>query len=148
MTDGADIGAAAPQAQARPLWVAPLLGAFGFLSYWGFFAQWAFFRDTAWLNLLILVVAFAISLQVLFSVWSGGGWRRITAVGGTALCAAFSFGLIYYCFVLSYELPAAHLAADQGQGLPAITLTAHNGNQVDLAAADKPTIVVFYRGFW
>jgi hypothetical protein len=131
------------------LWVGPLIAIAGFLSYYSFFVQWPALRDTAWLNILILVVALTLSFVGLRRTWAGGLLRRVAGVASTAFSGALLAGLVTYCYLLSYGVPDASRAAGIGTNLPAITLAAHDGSGFDLGAAStKPLILVFYRGFW
>jgi hypothetical protein len=132
------------------LWLGPLIAIPGFISYWGFFVRWPVFRDTAWLNIAILLGAVAISVVGLRRAWPRGGWlRRSAGVAGLALSAALTGLLVVYCYVLSYDLPSAEHAIAEGERLPAITLASYDGEPVDLAATGEgSTVLVFYRGFW
>ena len=57
--------------------------------------------------------------------------------------------LLVFCFVSSYQLPAAELAVKQGGEIPGATLVSNDGSRVNLAeAAGDRLILVFYRGFW
>ncbi len=131
------------------LWLGPLIAIPGFISYWGFFVRWPSLRDTAWLNILILLVALAISVVGLRRAWSGGLLKRAAGLGSATVPALLLAGLVAYCYGLSYGLPDAARAAGVGERMPAVTLTAHDGTTFDLgAASDEPLVLVFYRGFW
>lgn len=138
------------QTEGNPfLWLGPLIAIPGFFSYWGFFVRWPLFRDTAWLNIGILLVAVALSILGLRRAWPRGGWRRLAGAGGAALSALLLAGLVAYCYGMSYGLPSADAAIAEGATIPAVTLAAHDGSQVDLArASQQPLVLVFYRGHW
>ena len=131
------------------LWLGPVIAVPGFLSYYGFFVQWAVFRDTAWLNIGILLGATAISLLGLLRAWPRGiGWRAAGVVS-TGVSGFLTGLLIVYCYGLSYGLPSADLAALEGQRIPSVTLASYDGTEIDVGlATDQPLILVFYRGFW
>ena len=131
------------------LWLAPMLALGGFLSYSAFFARWPIFRDDPWLNLLILVASIGLSVVGVRRAWPRGGWQRLAGIGGVLLSSALTVLLLVYCYSLSYGLPSAELAVEEGEPIPAIVLASHDGSQVDLGAlAREGLVLVFYRGFW
>lgn len=131
------------------LWLAPLVAVAGLLSYFTFFSRWAIFRDHPVANLLILGVAVAWSISGARRAWPSGGLSRAVGIFGVFVSSALTLLLLYYCYVLSYQLPSAELAAERGTPLPAISLTAHDGSDFELGTArDERMVLVFYRGFW
>jgi hypothetical protein len=130
------------------LWIGPLIAIPAFFSYYVFFAQWPVFRDTAWLNIGLLLGALALSVLGLRSVWARGVLLRVGGVASVLVSGAFATMLILYCYVLSYGLPSDEEVVRLGERLPAISLVSDTGETVDLAAAGESLILVFYRGFW
>ena len=131
------------------LWLGPVIALIGFLSYYTFFVQWPLFRDVPWANLLILTFAIGISITGVRRAWPEGGWRRGAGVFGVFASVSLTVMLLVFCFVLSYQLPAAELAVKQGGEIPGATLVSNDGSRVNLAeAAGDRLILVFYRGFW
>lgn len=128
-------------------WIAPLIAIAGFLSYYTYFSMWPVFRDVPWLNLLILVLATALSVVAFRR--ARPGWGKAASGVGLLVSVGLLGLLSFYCFVLSYQLPDPNLVADDGTRLPAITLASWDGQPVDVAeAANDKLILVFYRGYW
>lgn len=128
-------------------WVAPLIALAGFLSYFVVFSQWPLFRDFPWLNLLVLTGAVALSVVALRR--AAPGWGRAGSVAGLGVSLLLLVGLCLYCFVLSYQLPDAGRVVGEGTEIPALSLAASDGSQIDVAAAaQEKLILVFYRGHW
>ena len=130
------------------LWIGPLIAIPGFLSYYVFFSRFPVFRDTAWLNIGILLGATAISVAGLRRGWGRGSLQRVAGVASLAVSGFLTGLLITYCYVLSYQLPDANLAVAEGAPMPAITLASYDGRDVDLGEAGESMVLVFYRGFW
>jgi hypothetical protein len=131
------------------LWSGPLVALAGFVSYFVVFAAWAATRDVPWVNLPLVLLGAGMSVWGARLAVKRGGWR--IAVGG--LAALFSVGLAgllaFYCFILSYQMPAPTAASDTGAELPALTLPAHDGTAVVLREAAKEKLVLaFFRGAW
>ena len=131
------------------LWVAPLLAMLGLVTYWTVFARWKALNDIPWVNLSVLVLALALAFRALTRAWPRGGWRRIA--GGLAV--VWSTGLLgllsWYVFAFSADMPDPANALSVGARVPALVLSDQDANAVDLAAAaEKPLVLVFFRGFW
>lgn len=151
-------GAIRPEASAgtkhvltwnHALWLGPVLAVAGFLSYYMFFVTWPIFRDTAWLNLLILGVAGFISIHGMRRGWSQGLWRKFAGVAGTTLSVLLTGVLMYYCYVLSYQLPSTDLVITEGKPLPAMRLEANDGRLIDIGEVGRDQLIlVLYRGYW
>jgi peroxiredoxin len=57
--------------------------------------------------------------------------------------------LVYYCFFVSYGVPDAASALPTGEPVPALTLSNHLDEPVDLAQlARGDAVLVFFRGHW
>ena len=121
-------------------WIAPVIAIAGFLSYFAVFSQWPLFRDFPWLNLLILLAALALSLVA--ARRAKPGWGRAGSIAGLGLSALLLAGLSFYCFVLSYQLPDAGRVVGEGAAIPAITLAATDGSQVDVGAAAQDKLIL------
>lgn len=131
------------------LWLGPLVALVGFLSYFLFFARWPLFRDFPWANLLLLAAALVLSGLGMRRAWARGGWRIAAGIVGVAFSALLVVGLLFYAFVLSYQLPSPGLAVAEGEPFPAMVRVAHDGREVDTGTdLGGRTIVVFFRGHW
>lgn len=149
MTDASDHSLKLPRLSGHFLWMGPLLAVAALLSYPTFFVQWPVFRDTAWLNLLLLLLAVALSIAGLRRNWPVRGWRRLAGIGGTVLSVTLATFFMWYLYENTYWLPPADVTALNGTRIPAVSLASETGELVDLGAAAKgPLLLVFYRGHW
>ncbi len=131
------------------LWLGPVVAVAGLLSYFLFFVQWPMLRDTAWLNLLIVVAGLAVSVLGLSRAMPSGGWRVIAGIASTLVAGGAGALLVFYVFFLSYQLPSDEGVTAEGEAVPAVALVSYDGQSVDVAVAgEDSTILVFYRGFW
>ncbi|MEE2663189.1 MAG: hypothetical protein VX681_03655 [Myxococcota bacterium] len=134
----------------RGLWLGPLIAVLGVASYFTLIVRWPTLSDFPWLNLAILGGAVAASARALPRAWSrGGAARRAAAVAGLSLSSLCTVILVYYCFFESYGVPDAASALPTGEPVPALTLSSHLDEPVDLAQLARGDVVlVFYRGHW
>jgi hypothetical protein len=115
----------------------------GLVSYFAVFAKVPALRDTAWLNLLLVAVGLALSVEAIR--------RRLSllSVAGGVVSLACAVLLAGYVFVLSEQLPDTAGVVAVGAEAPAFALPDHTGATVSLGDfAGRPLVVVFYRGFW
>lgn len=132
------------------IWLGPVVVVAGVVGYYLFFLPWPLLGDVPWLNLVIVAAGVALSVRGLRRSWSRTGTRRLAASVGLIVSLAAGGVFTWYCFVFSYRLPAVALALNVGQHVPQVVLTSHDGRSIDLrqASAARPTVLVFYRGFW
>ena len=125
------------------VWIGALVSVFGLVSYFTIFATYPALRDTAWLNLLLVVIGLALSL---LAVRRRRSWLSL---GGTVLSAACVVLLAGYVFGLSQQLPPTDGVIAVGAVAPGFSLPDQTGATVRLADfAGRPVVLVFYRGFW
>jgi hypothetical protein len=125
------------------VWLGPLVGAVGLISYFAVAARYPALRDVPWLNLPMAALGVGLSCHAL--------WRRrsLWTIGGLALSAACAALLAGYVFVLSSWLPAGDRVVRVGAPAPRFALPDHEGRLVRLEEfSGRPLVVVFYRGFW
>ncbi|MEX2208828.1 MAG: hypothetical protein WEF50_21640 [Myxococcota bacterium] len=126
------------------VWIGPILALVAVASYFTVFLNWAITRDVPWVNLILLALAVGVSIAGLVRAR-----RRVLAAGGLVLTLALSGFFVWYCYVLSYDIPSAELALDVGAEVPALVLRDDRGQDVELAALSRDKLVlVFYRGHW
>jgi hypothetical protein len=138
------------------LWLGPLLGVLGAVSYFGLIIQigWRSLSDMPWPNLLLVAAAVVLSLLGATRAWKVSPpsiGLRLLAFLGLGLSSFTAYGLIGYIFVGSAQLPSADNVRPAGEPLPTIatSLLDNNGNAFDLAeAARGDLILVFFRGHW
>jgi hypothetical protein len=132
-----------PHRRNHLIWIGPLVAVFGLVSYFFLFARYPALRDTAWLNLLLVLAGLALSVVAIrrrLSFLSAAG--ALLSLG----CAALLAG---YVFVLSEQVPDTAGVVAVGAPAPAFSLTDHTGAIVRLSDfSGRPLVLVFYRGFW
>lgn len=124
-------------------WIGPVVSIVALISYFTFFARFPDLRDSAWVNILGVVVGLGLSIAAIVrrkSLWS---------VAGALLSIACATLLVGYVFVLSNQLPTSETAIRTGQAAPVFELPDQNGRTVRLTDFEgSQLLVVFYRGFW
>jgi hypothetical protein len=158
-------------------WNWMLLAGFGLtlvtvISFFELFARWPITRDFPWPTLVL----FAVSLLLL----GAGLWRaykqpdqyrgKIFGPILTGLSLLLTGGILFYIFILSYQLPVSASAPKVGDTMPNIALLDQSGEPFELAQLvpavgalkegeeiTEPTadpkeapwvLLVFYRGHW
>lgn len=125
------------------VWIGALVSTFGLVSYFTLFATYPSLRDTAWLNLVL--VGIGLTLSVL-AVRRRRSWLSL---GGALLSVACVVLLAGYVFGLSQQLPPTDGVIAVGAVAPDFSLPDQTGAKVSLADfAERPVVLVFYRGFW
>ena len=133
------------------IWIGPLLGVAGVLSYFMVFARFAALRDFPWINLPLVVLAAAVSG---IGVWRAYGRSQIfrgkvLSLLGFAVSLFFAGLFILYIFSVSYSLPTASEATLQLTRAPDFALTAMDGETVRLSDfRGRKVALIFYRGHW
>ncbi len=124
-------------------WIGPVVSIVALISYFTFFARFPALRDSAWINILGVVVGLGLSIAAIVrrkSLWS---------VAGALLSMACATLLVGYVFVLSNQLPNSETAVRTGQEAPGFELPDQDGRTVRLADFQgSQVMLVFYRGFW
>ena len=69
-------------------WIGPLVGLIGLLTYFMVAVNFPYFRDTAIVNLALVVVGLVIAA---WGVWKHRSWRTLTGFGAAA---AFAVGTL------------------------------------------------------
>ena len=124
-------------------WIGPLVVLVGLVTYFGWAVRFPVLRDSAWLNLMIVVVGTAIAV---WAVVKRSNWK--SWVGAAA---AISLNSLFFWYVFSYssQIPSSETAAAVGVPAPPIELVDHTGRMVSLDdSLGRRVVVVFYRGFW
>jgi hypothetical protein len=125
------------------VWIGLLTSIVGLLSYFIIFARFAPVRDFPWINLPL------VSIGVGLSIWAIRRRPSFWSVSGAVVSVLAAGLLVFYVFVLSYQLPGDATVVRVGDKAPGFALADHTGNTVRLADFDgTPLVMVFYRGFW
>jgi hypothetical protein len=125
------------------VWIGALVSTFGLVSYFTLFASYPALRDTAWLNLVLVGIGLTLSILAI------GRRRSWLSLGGALLSAACVVLLVGYVFGLSRQLPPTGGVIAVGAVAPDFSLPDQTGATVSLADfAERPVVLVFYRGFW
>ena len=124
-------------------WIGPLIALVGLVTYFTYAVKFPNLRDSAALNLFVVVLGVAVAGWGMFRKNNWKSWLGLLTSGALA---ALLFG---YVFVLSNQMPGAEPAATVGSAAPPLKLPDQTGRVVNLADfQDRRVVVVFYRGFW
>ncbi len=124
-------------------WLGPVVALVGLVTYFTLAVRVPFLRDTAIVNLALVLVGLGLSV---WALWARRGFWRVT---GTVLSLLFAGLLSFYVFSLSASLPDTAGVVAVGETAPPLSLSDHEGRVVSLAdMAGSGVVVVFYRGFW
>jgi hypothetical protein len=124
-------------------WIGPLVGLIGVMTYFTVAVRFPYFRDTAVVNLILVVFGVAIAA---WGVRNRRSWRTWIGLGAAAVFASLLFG---YIFVLSSQIPSPETAVAIGSQAPPLDLPDQSGRVASLDNyLDRRVLVVFYRGFW
>ena len=125
------------------VWLGPLVGVVGLVSYFTVFARIPTLRDVPWLNLPMVLVG------VVLSVHAVRRRRSIGSLAGLTVSVLSATLLAGYVWGLSNQLPATHGVVAVGAPAPSFALPDHKGREFRLEEFSGRTLVlVFYRGFW
>jgi hypothetical protein len=144
-----------------PIWAGFLLSVIAFLSYPTFFVRFAATRDFPWVNLLLFMIAVALTLIGIRRAFAADRPHpKRSKVAGSALgiLSVVVLGFfVFSIFVIARWLPASAGAPRVGQKAPDFTLTDSTGKSVSLGdllispvdgKIPKGVLLIFYRGYW
>jgi len=124
-------------------WVGPLVALTGLVTYFTVAVRFPDLRDSAIVNLVLVIGGTAIAAWGLFR---RRNWKSWIGFGAAAFFASLLCG---YVFVLSSQLPSANNAVAVGAAAPQLALPDQTGRMVSLDDfRGERVLVVFYRGFW
>ena len=124
-------------------WIGPLVALIGLVSYFTVAVQYPDLRDSAALNLVVVLGGAAIAAWAVFRRRNWKSWMGFGAAAGFAglFCS--------YIFIYSSQLPSPDTAPAVGAAAPAIELPDQTGRIVSLGSfSGQRVLVVFYRGYW
>lgn len=133
------------------IWIGPLVGFAGVVSYFEVFARFADLRDVPWVNLPLVTLGAVLSG---FGVWRAFGRPRVfrgKVLGSLGLVFSLLLTALFfaYIFKISYSLPPPTEATLGLVEAPDFTLTSSTGETIRLADfTGQNVVLVFYRGFW
>ena len=143
---------ASPASINHAAWVGPVISALGFITYFGVAVRFPDLRDSAVVNLALIVGGAAIAGWGLLRRRNWRSWIGFAAASGLALL------FCTYIFFFTRHLPSPDTAPVVGGMAPPIELPDQSGRVVSLdglrrmSMLDNPdggrVLLVFYRGFW
>ena len=123
--------------------IGALLSTTALISYFTLSVRIPSLRDSAWLNLLAVVIGLGLSIAAV------ARRRSVVSSAGLALSILWTAALFGFVFLLSEQLPSPAAAVEVGETAPAFELPDHSGKPVALSDfAGSRVVLVFYRGFW
>jgi drug/metabolite transporter (DMT)-like permease len=121
----------------------PLVGLFGLFSYFTVAVRFPDLRDSAIVNLALVIGGAAIAAWGLFRRRNWKSWIGFGVAGALALL------FCWYIFMYSSQLPPPDTAPVVGASAPPLELPDLTGRAVSLDDfSGRRVLVVFYRGFW
>ena len=125
------------------VWIGPLVALIGLVTYFTVAVRFPDLRDSAMVNLVLVVGGVVIAA---WGLLRRRNWKSWIGVGTAVFFASLLFG---YVFVLSNQLPSADNAVAIGSAAPPLELPDQTGRVVSLDAfKGERVLVVFYRGYW
>jgi peptidoglycan/LPS O-acetylase OafA/YrhL len=124
-------------------WVGPLVSVFGLVTYFAVAVRFPDLRDSAVVNLALVVGGVAIAAWGLLRRRNWKSWIGLGAAGGVALL------FCTYMFIFTRQLPSPDSAPALGATAPPIELPDLTGRLLSLDDfSGERVLVVFYRGYW
>jgi len=124
-------------------WLGPLIGLIGLVTYFTVAVRFPDLRDSAIVNLLLVIGGAAIAAWGLFRRRNWKSWI------GFGVASSFSLLFCWYIFVYSSQLPAPDSAPAVGAAAPPLELPDQCGRMLSLENfSGQRVLVVFYRGYW
>lgn len=124
-------------------WIGPLVALAGFFSYFTLAVRHPDLRDSAVVNLALVLGGVAIAG---WGVLRRRNWKSWIGFGTAAVIALF-FGA--YIFAFTNQLPSPDSAPAVGAAAPALELPDLTGRTMSLDGfRGERVLVVFYRGYW
>lgn len=124
-------------------WVGPLIVLIGLFTYFTVAVRFPALRDSAIVNLVLVIGGVAIAAWGLFRRRNWKSWI------GFGVAGSFSLLFFWYIFVYSSQLPAPDTAPVVGAVAPPLELPDQSGRMLSLEDfSGQRVLVVFYRGYW
>jgi len=124
-------------------WIGPLVALVGFFTYFTVAVRHPDLRDSALVNLVLILAGLAIAAWGVFRRRNWKSWVGFGAAGAVALF--FSA----YIFALTNQLPSPDTAPAVGSAAPPLELPDLSGRMMSLdGLRGERVLLVFYRGYW
>jgi peptidoglycan/LPS O-acetylase OafA/YrhL len=124
-------------------WVGPLVALIGLFTYFTVAVRFPSLRDSAIVNLLLVIGGAAIAAWGLIRRRNWKSWLGFGAAGFLA------FLFCAFIFVLTSQLPSPDTAPSVGTAAPPLELPDLTGRMLSLDDfSGQRVLVVFYRGYW
>ena len=124
-------------------WIGPLVALVGFFSYFTLAVRHPDLRDSAVLNLTLVLGGVAIAAWGLLRRRNWKSWIGFGAAGTVAVFFAA------YIFAFTNQLPSPDSAPAVGAAAPVLELPDLTGRTLSLDGfRGERVLVVFYRGYW
>jgi peptidoglycan/LPS O-acetylase OafA/YrhL len=124
-------------------WIGPLVALVGFFSYFTLAVRFPDLRDSAIVNLVLVLLGVAIAA---WGVLRRRNWKSWVGFGAASAVALF-FGA--YIFAFTNQLPPPDTAPAVGAAAPPLELPDLTGRTMSLdSLRGERVVVVFYRGYW
>jgi hypothetical protein len=134
---------AARKTRNHAAWVGPLVSLIGFITYFAVAVRFPDLRDSAVVNLVLVVSGVAIAGWGLLRRRNWKSWIGLGTAGLIAL------GFCAFIFVFTRQLPSPDTAPAVGAKAPPIELPDLTGRVMSLDDfSGERVLVVFYRGYW
>jgi drug/metabolite transporter (DMT)-like permease len=124
-------------------WVGPLVALIGLVTYFTVAVRFPALRDSAIVNLVLVIGGAAIAAWGLFRRRNWKSWI------GLGVASSFSLLFCWYIFFYSSQLPSPDTAPAVGAAAPPLELPDLTGRLVSLDDfSGQRVLLVFYRGYW
>ena len=134
---------ASPRKRNHAAWIGPLVALTGLVTYFTVAVRFPDLRDSAIVNLVLVIGGVAIAA---WGLLRRRNWKSWIGFGAAAFFASL---FCAYIFVLSNQLPPPDNAVAVGTTAPPLELPDQTGRVVSLEDfRGERVLVVFYRGFW